>query len=238
MILWHDNRQLTDMTHSIIISYYGGRPTLILDQLHSDIVWINNLENQYLYGYYCVSSSLFRTPRPSQCRITFGHIHLMPLAEDTCIVTCEYHICAKGAEQEQYCSTFIWKYCNGRLKLLYVHMSSSGSIPRPPKVSPEILTVQGLHAQVHRIHTEDILYIEASDVYSQFCCTSGQVTANQSISSLEKVLPPFFMRTHRSFIANKQYVRKIFRYGLEMSNGISLPVPEKRYMQVVCWLET
>lgn len=229
-----DNRQITDMTHSIIRSFYGGMSSLILEQLHSDIVWINNLTSQCLYGYYSVSSSLFKTPRTSQCRISFGHSHLMNLSTDAFIVSCEYTVHDANEPDQAYCSSFIWKASEENMKLIYVHMSPL-AFPSPPA---GILSISGRHAEVYRIHTQDILYIEASNVYSKICCRSSHIMASQSISSIEKLLPPFFMRTHRSFIVNKQYVRRIFRYGMELSNGAQLPVPEKRYMKVVCWLET
>lgn len=238
MIMGPENRQLTNLTHSMIKAYYTGMSTFILERLHSDIVWINNLESQCLYGYYCVSDSLFKTPRPPQCHISFGHSHLMPLTENTWIVSCEYRTASQGLETGSMCSTFIWKDCYYQTKLVYVHMSPSCAISPLTEKSPEILMVQDRHAQVYRFRPGDILYIEACDVRSRFCCTSGQVISNQSLSALEKNLPPFFMRVHRSFIVNKQHVRKLFRYGLDLSNGIRLPVPEKRYMQVMCWLET
>lgn len=229
-----DSRQITDMTHSIIRSYHGGMSSLIPEQLHSDIVWIDNLTGQCRYGYYSVTSSLFQTPRPLHCHISFGHSHLMNLSMDTCVVSCEYRVHDNNEPGQAYCSSFIWKASEEKMKLIYVHMSPSSS----PSAPAGILSIYGRHAEVYRICPEDILYIEASNVYSRICCRSSHIMASQSISSIEKRLPPFFMRTHRSFIVNKQYVRRIYRYGMELSNGAQLPVPEKRYMKVVCWLET
>lgn len=229
-----NDRQLTDMTHSIIRSFYGGMSSLILEQLHSDIVWINSLTSQCLYGYYCVSSSLFKMPRPLQCRITFGHSHLMSLSPDTFIVTCEYNVSAREEQDKSYCSSFIWKLGQDGPKLIYVHMSPSPALPIPAGV----LSISSRHAEVYRIRTEDIMYIEASNTNSRIYCCSTQILASQSISSMETYLPSYFMRIHRSFIVNKQYVRRVYRYGLDLSNGAQLPIPEKRYMKVVCWLET
>lgn len=225
---------ITDMTHSIILCFYKGMPSLIQEKLHSDIVWINNLTHQCLYGYYCVSSGLFKTCRQTQCHIVFTHTHLLSLSPETFIVSCEYTVCGKDNNSRQYCSSFIWKAGPENMKLIYVHMSPSS----PPPAAEQILSIYGRHSEVYRVHPEDILYIEADDIYSRICCRSIHMTACQSISHLEKLLPPYFMRIHRSFIVNKQYVSRSFRYGLELSDGTQLPIPEKRYMKVLCWLET
>lgn len=229
-----NDSQLTELTHSIIRCFYGGMPSPILEKLHSDIVWINNLTHQCLYGYYCVSSSLFKTCRHPQCRIIFTHTHLLSPSPETFIVSCEYMVSSKEENDRSYCSSFVWKEEPEDLKLIYVHMSPSSSAP----AADQILSIYGRHSEVYRVHPEDILYIEADDTCSRICCRSIQITASQSISSLEKLLPPNFLRMHRSFIVNKQYVCRSFRYGLELSDGTQLPIPEKRYMKVICWLET
>lgn len=229
------DNQLTEMTHSIILCFYKGMPSMIRENLHSDIVWINDLTHQCLYGYYCVSSSLFKTCRQIQCRIVFTHTHLLSLSPETFIVSCEYTVSAKDENDRPCCSSFIWKADLDNLKLIYVHMSSSSP---PPLAADPILSIYGRHSEMYRVHPEDILYIEADDTYSRICCRSIHIIACQSISHIEKLLPPYFMRIHRSFIVNKQYVRRSFRYGLELSDGTQLPIPEKRYMKVICWLET
>ena len=226
--------QMIDMTHCIVRSFYGGVSSLISEQLHSDIVWINGLTSQCLYGYYSVSTSLFKMLRPMQYRIIFRHSHQMFLPPDAFIVTCEYSVSTHEEPDKSCCSSFIWKSGRDGPKLTYVHMSFSLSFP----ISAGVLSIHSRHAEIYRIRTEDIMYIEASNTYCQIYCCSNQILANQSISSIEKSLPSLFMRTHRSFIVNKQYVRGIYRYGLDLSNGTQLPIPEKRYMKVVCWFET
>lgn len=233
-------QQLIDLTHSIIRCFYAGASALILEYLHSDIVWINNLCGQCLYGYYSVSSSLYKMPRPLNTRLTFLHSHLMSPDSGLYIVSCEYSALVQHISQKApvcgYCSSFVWKLTGEKPALIYVHMSPSAL--ETHSAPARHLSFQGRHAEVYRIHPDEILYIETHNIQCDIHCRSLELNVNQSISRLETLMPPYFMRTHRSFIVNKQYIRKIYRYGLELSNGIQLPVPEKRYMQVVCWLET
>lgn len=231
------DKQLINLTRTVIRSFYAGTVSLILKYLSSGIVWINSATGQCLYGYYPVTSSLFKLPRPAYSRIIYRKTHITQVSANSWAVTCEYSTFLDPYAVDiatYYCSTFIWKEEDRTMKLMYVHISPS----RNPKPEPVLLSLQGRHAQVHRIPPEEILYVEASNIHSSIHCRSGCVDINQSISQLENLLPGYFMRTHRSFIVNKQYVRRIYRYGLELTTGIQLPVPQKRYMKVVCWLET
>lgn len=230
-------QQLTDLTHTLIRSFYGGTVSLLQKHFHSDIIWINNMTGQYLYGYYSVSSGLLSLPRPACSQIIYRHSHLLQLNPDTWTITCEYSVflCSDTKpSSEHFCSSFTWKEEHGEKKLIYVHMSPTLT----PRLESLLLSFQGRHAQLHRIPPNEILYIEANNIHSTIHCRAGQVEANQPISQLEGLLPGYFMRIHRSFIVNKQYVRRVYRYGLELTTGIQLPVPEKRYMKVICWLET
>lgn len=233
-----NDRQIADLTHFIIHSFYTGASALVLEYLHQDIVWINNLTSQCLYGYYHVSSGLFKTPVFPCCHILYGHCHLMFLSPAVMVVSCEYTVFCRPRDGSpsgtRCCSSFIWNLEERQPRLIYVHMSPavSGQKPAGP------LSIEGRHAEIYQVNPEEIMYIEASNIHCSVTLRSHTLEVNQSISRLETLLPPYFMRTHRSFIVNKQYVRKLYRYGMELSSGIQLPVPEKKYMRVVCWIET
>ncbi|RJW37261.1 LytTR family transcriptional regulator [Clostridiales bacterium TF09-2AC] len=114
------------------------------------------------------------------------------------------------------CTRTIRNMYQGYLKLVCVHISPASST----SVSIGFLSISDRHAEVYHICTEDIAYIEASNTYSNMCCCSGRILASQSVSSMEKHLPSYFMRTHHSFIANQQYVRHIYRYDIGWSRAM------------------
>lgn len=230
-------KQLINYTRTVIRSCYTGTLNLIQKHFHSDIVWINSLTSQYLYGYCSVSSGLSKSPRLNCSRIIYRHSHLLQISANTWTVTCEYSVLRHPEAQstpEYYCSCFTWKEEHQDVKLIYVHNSPCYN----PVPESHPISFQGRHAQIYRISPNEIVYAEANNIYSNLHCVLGQVEISHSISQLEELLPGYFMRTHRSLIVNKQYVRRIYRYGLELLDGVHLPVPEKRYMKVVCWLET
>lgn len=57
-----------------------------------------------------------------------------------------------------------------------------------------------------KIRQTDILYIEADNVYSKIVCESKTYIERITLKEIEKLLEPYFIRTHRSFIVNKNKI--------------------------------
>ncbi|WP_310148793.1 LytTR family DNA-binding domain-containing protein [Luteimonas sp. 3794] len=74
------------------------------------------------------------------------------------------------------------------------------------------------------------LCIRADGDYSQICLLNGRSELHdKSLTALTVVLPPDFVRCHRSCLVNLRHVRSLHsgsgsRYWLVMANGKELPV--------------
>lgn len=40
------------------------------------------------------------------------------------------------------------------------------------------------------------------------------------------------MRIHQSYLVNLEHVSRIWRFEVELDNGMTLPVPEKKYTEI------
>ncbi|MBQ3079549.1 MAG: LytTR family transcriptional regulator DNA-binding domain-containing protein [Clostridia bacterium] len=60
-----------------------------------------------------------------------------------------------------------------------------------------------------RIAYKDILYLEAQDKLLNINLKRNVISVRMSLNALEESLPEDFIRCHRSFIVNRQYVEKI-----------------------------
>ena len=75
-----------------------------------------------------------------------------------------------------------------------------------PLFKKDYLTVKADH-KLYKVLYSDIKYIEGMREYVSFHVPTGRITALMSLKSLEEKLPSsFFMRCHKSFIVNKNYV--------------------------------
>jgi DNA-binding LytR/AlgR family response regulator len=93
------------------------------------------------------------------------------------------------------------------------------------QVSPSVPTVSGFHTSISepedgiflkigktifRFSFQNILFCEAQQNYTRIVMLDQDVRIYQSLSQIEEQLPPsVFLRTHRSFIVNKNKVSKI-----------------------------
>lgn len=147
--------------------------------------------------------------------------------------------------------TFIWKIEDGRFQLLHFHVSNpiesqekseyflrsagNGTFEYVKKLFSQKrrrLIACGKHDQTYVLCNQDILYIEAENTNSVIHCLNRDILSRESISVLEKRLGDDFIKTHRSFIVNSKYITGIKRYQLAVSQGIELPIPEKKYREI------
>jgi DNA-binding LytR/AlgR family response regulator len=77
--------------------------------------------------------------------------------------------------------------------------------------------------KIHKVSESEILYIESLDDYVKIHLKEMVLITRENISTLEEKLPsPPFVRIHRSFIININWVKTISNEGIEL-NGKELP---------------
>lgn len=80
----------------------------------------------------------------------------------------------------------------------------------------------------------DILYFEIFSHQIVITKINGEnVTLNGSLKDVEQMLPCMtFMRPHKSYLVNMQYIAKIARYQITLGNGKILPIAKGRYLEM------
>lgn len=73
------------------------------------------------------------------------------------------------------------------------------------------------------VHVDEVLFIEANSIYAELHLQEKKLLYRTSLNLLEQQLPPNFIRVHRSFIINKDFVKKIkylnnSTYSMTMTN--------------------
>lgn len=77
----------------------------------------------------------------------------------------------------------------------------------------------------------EISYIESLQKKTWFYRDDEQFRANMTLKDLERKLPEYFIRIHRSYILNIYYINKITRdlasnFVIELKSGVELPVSQ------------
>lgn len=82
------------------------------------------------------------------------------------------------------------------------------------------------------IPLEEILYLESSA--HQLLIHTGQTIINiyEKLDDYEKKMQESFVRIHKSYLVNMNYIRRIDRKELLLENGTVLPVSKSKYSYV------
>ena len=76
-----------------------------------------------------------------------------------------------------------------------------------------------------KIYINDLLYIKAEDHYIRVYTSDGKShLVRGKLGDIETQLPPNFVRTHRSYITNRNFVRQIQRQSLMLLDGTEIPI--------------
>lgn len=78
--------------------------------------------------------------------------------------------------------------------------------------------------KIYRLKIEDILYCEAQGNFTKIVSVQNVIEAYISLSKIQKQLPTdYFIRCHRSFIVNKQFIGIIENHRLHLGE-IEIPI--------------
>ncbi|MDN5205532.1 LytTR family DNA-binding domain-containing protein [Fulvivirgaceae bacterium BMA10] len=72
--------------------------------------------------------------------------------------------------------------------------------------------------RVHKISLKDLYYIESLGNYVIFHLSNKQLISYVSLNQLTQSLPSYFLRIHRSYIINKQYIISYNQENIEIKN--------------------
>lgn len=83
-----------------------------------------------------------------------------------------------------------------------------------------------------RVALRDIIYMESQSHYITLHTHNNTFTFNGSLKVIEPTLPVHFIRCHRSFLINMDYVHSITAINLTMRDGTKIPISPKRLEDV------
>lgn len=126
-----------------------------------------------------------------------------------------------------------WPY-DHRDTIYPIHYKSLGLPVRWIEKPKDFLTVMANDASVHRIPINCLLYMETikKTVKLRIHTTTDTIIVNGTLSDFEHTYSNFLLRIHAGFLINPDHVSKIERFSVTLSNGTSLPIPEKKYTAI------
>lgn len=100
-----------------------------------------------------------------------------------------------------------------------------------PKNEMSYLFIKTGDGQV-RVDFEDLLFCEATGNYVSFTMKDQKHLSRMTFAEVERLLPSFFIRTHRSFLGNSKLITKIERHQLHIGGRV-IPISSTFLDQVM-----
>lgn len=247
-----------NLTCNIIRLHYYRKLDEIIKCMDENVVWIGPLGSQYVKGIDNVRSIL----EIEQCIpfiVTNENYNLLYEDEQTITVYGHYTVSNTGVNrylflQDQRC-TFIYRKGNEGLKIIFMHVSNPAdhllgkneAFPfavgkkayemvnkkiKKKREKPQRIKFKDVDNGDYYVDLNGVLYIEALHRKCQVNCVKRSFEIKEMISDVAEKLPDNFLRIHRSYVVNMDYVIDCHRYQVNMVKGIQLPIPVKRYAEV------
>lgn len=90
--------------------------------------------------------------------------------------------------------------------------------------------------EILELGASDIMYISSYLRQIKFVLVDdlqGSYTMNKKLDLIDSLLSgKGFLRLHKSFLVNQQYIKNISRYEAELCNGERIPISKARYMDI------
>jgi two-component system response regulator LytT len=104
-----------------------------------------------------------------------------------------------------------------------------------PQTNPSFLSLKE-NKTVHKIQMESIIYIEAAGDYVKVVTSHKNIMTHSTFSNFMTLLPDFFLRIHKSFCVNTNYISKLSGNQLQIDE-YQLPIGQTYKSSVLKYLK-
>lgn len=109
----------------------------------------------------------------------------------------------------------------------------SKALSKISKKDPD-LTIIKYGNKNYTINLQNIIYIETFNNNISLHMKDGQsISIYMPLSRFSKKLPPCFLQCHKSFMVNMNHVTSYEPHKFTLCSGYSVPIPVKKYKQVI-----
>lgn len=248
---WWDNA--AEWTRKIMEDHYMRKLDVVMDWMADDIMWIGPTHNEFV----CGKEEMGRILEKEQdvvCEIKDASYDIVWTGNDTCVTAGRLN--PRTAEDTGLVLsviqrvTFVFALREGLPKIVHLHVSNDWDGAEQDETFPyragreAFLYLQKRIAQdgdikklavrdaLHHwycIAENEILYISADHMQSVIHTLHSSITVPYKMSEYTEKLSGHFIRIHRSYIVNPDYVIGIKRFSAHLYNGAKLPIPQKKY---------
>ncbi len=233
----------------------------VIQYFAKDIFWIGSAQDQFTEGYEETVKdfrNIMEEIKP--CHLSQQEFYVAQNVKNACTIVGRYLTTTNDdvgyfLQVQQRC-TFVWELVKGVPILKHCHISNPmgelklaegekfvNAIGEMTKKYWETrfsdtgetkrILVTDTQDVIHFLLPSEVLYVTANRRNSVIYTTTGEaIQARMSITDFLKAAGEGFSSVHRSHVLNNVYISSIQKYKVIMTDGKSIPIPEKRYKEI------
>lgn len=234
-----------DKIQSITEDFYLGNPEKLISCINKNIVYIGENDEDFCIGKSKTVEKLNKKIGINKnCRLKNQKFACNLQSKNMLVVTGKYTVICSDSEKihaKNHRVSYIWVMGNGEGSLVHLHVSNPVvldgfseriiSYNKNTELSNRIV-LKDIEGNRHFISEDEIIYVEADNMNSSVCCRNEKFNVRLTLKEMSAMLTENFIRLHKSYSVNKEYVTGISRYFVQLTNGEAIPVSKEKYMDL------
>ena len=247
-------KEISALTLDLIANFFKGNIQPLIDYLDENVLWIGSLDSQALRGKENLAAILIKGRDAFSYTIGDVSSQITPVGKkgmNTVLFYTVYLHMDDGSTAVMRQRTLIsWAEQKSQEegeddsvpRIAMIMVSNAATLPLVQSVDKTELPVssgtganhimiRGMKDESHYLDTDGIIYIESTDSshHSLVHTIAGTIHCQDKVTVMAEKYSRYFLRSHASYLINPRYIRSLKRFSLTLSNGVVLPVPEKKY---------
>ena len=252
-----NSKEMADLTNDIVRCYYQNDIQPFLDHVDEKVLWYGPAKGQFLSGRQAVLDAW--AAEMHSLSFSLGNIRIDHISSNNsyCEVMMSFSITTHYPDGLNITMDQIIHvtWCERKAddktkvpKILVLHISDLYKKHKDDNIYPVHLnevyngylpvTETGQRRHFRGMASSDLYLLSDSIIWAEsithgrHCIlhtTDGDFKVSSPTSALEKEHPGFLIRCHECYLVNPKYIMEIRRFTVTLSNGIILPIPEKKY---------
>ena len=249
--------QILQLTEKCLERFWQQDYEYMLRFCKDDVVWIGSFQEEFSRGFEELKINFQRTAAEVQpCHLLCQEFVVSQNKGNCCTIVGRYLTTIYEENEcilhtQQRC-TFSWEIVRGEPKICHIHVSNPmGELKRrgqerftyetrkTPKHYLEYnidymkktqkIAVEDLHHITHFLPLEEIVYATSDDKQTILYMFGRSMTVRLGITQFLQMTDNAFIAVHRCYVVNVNYIMKIKKYSVVMTDGSGIPIPVKRY---------
>ena len=249
--------ELVRLTQQCWQHYWQLDMDFMLSYCDEKVTWIGAEQNEFIRGIENVKhnfSELLLHLRT--CHLLNQEFYAQQCGKNTCTVIGRYLVTTDETNdyflQAQQRCTFVWEVKNKAYKIIHIHVSNPMGELKVAKGERFVntvgymankyleenfkqrffgkqITITDVNGAVRFIYLSEIMYVKAHRNDLVIVTTGENIEVKISISQFMELADSKFLKVHRSYAINTDFMMKLERYTVTMKNGEQIPIPVKKY---------